>query len=191
MNHSVSATLALVVLLSVPAAGQDQKIFEEERQRCQALSDKNDREDCITKATTKQWSRATQTDKLDGSKAVMIGIMSPDKLDTRAGRKEAPFLGIRCLKNKTTLMVLWTEYLGSQPVAVRWRLDSQPIVAERWPSLSDGVIAPNPVDMAKKMLTKTEFVISVEPYDKAASSVSFHLDGLADAIKPVRESCGW
>ena len=174
------------------ASAQGGETFDQAGERCRALSDKADREACITKFATTNWIVTRQIDKLDGSKTIAMMIFSPDEVPTNRTLRH-PSLSIRCLKNRTELHIGWPDFLGLQAVSVKWRLDDQPVVTERWNASGsgDGAFTNNPVDLSKKMLGKKEFVISVAPYNKVASTVTFNLAGLEEAIKPLREVCKW
>lgn len=176
-------------LIAGPAIAQNTDTLKDGIEKCKALSDKTEQEACADKLATETWNTSTSTDKLDGKRSAIAAIMSPDKVG-----KGQPFLAVRCLKNRTEMLINWPKFLGSRSHPVKWRIDDGPIVTERWSGSADGraVFAANPIDTSKKMMGgKSEFVANVAGYGDTGTTVSFHLKGFDDAVKLIRAECRW
>ncbi len=145
-------------------------------------------------ATASAWATRTTVDKLDGSTTVVLSLESSDRVRSRYGQDEEGTIIVRCMKNRTELYIAWPGFLGiSRSLEVKWRLDEQPVVTEWWSPSSDGKAAfvPNAVVFLKKIFSRNELIVSVKPYDQIASTLTFPVKGLEEAIKPLRETCKW
>lgn len=184
---------AVLPLLSAISHARERDNLDERSEQCKAMPDKTERDACIMEILTRSWNTSTATDKLDGSKTITIAIMTPDKITTFMNNQAQPVMAIACQKNRTKLMINWLDFLGLQSMPVKYRIDEQPIVTEHWEASADGtaVFANNPVALTKKLLGKSEFVVNISSYRGKASTVTFHLAGLENVIKPIRENCKW
>jgi len=194
--HGIGLGLLYLALLGISSSTSAQTITDttkEAFERCQAISDKAEAAACVNQVATETWSLNVKVDKLDGSKQVAIGIMSPDKIATTGGRSSWAILFVKCAANKTELIVSWPKFLGAGPVPVKWRIDEEPVAQERWGVSTEGTMAyaNNPIAMSKRMIGKKEFVANVESYSTAGTTVSFRLDGFEEALKPIRKACNW
>jgi type VI secretion system protein VasI len=181
-------------LVAGAAISQDTDSWADGAAKCKAMSDNLDKNRCLADLMTNSWGTTLSVDKLDGSKSIFVTIASADGMNLEQGVGKAYALSIRCLKNRTELLLSWPAYLGHQAAEVRWRLDRQPVTTERWSTSTSGrtAFAPNPIDLTKKMLGRNEFVAGISAYGKAtATTVTFRLAGLDEAIKPLRELCKW
>ena len=114
--HLASIAFVSWVLLAAPSSAQIVSSFEEAVERCKTLSDKAEYDTCTKKVLSETWNLSVHTDKLDGSKRIAIGIMSPDGVAKIGGKEGWPILFVRCSANKTDLSVVWPTFLGLQPV---------------------------------------------------------------------------
>jgi type VI secretion system protein VasI len=78
-------------------------------------------------------------------------------------------------------------------VQVRWKTDQDAIVTEAWQPSTDGkaVFAPNAVYFIKRLIGKSTFIVNLEPYNSAPSTLSFPIQGIGDEVRPLREACKW
>ena len=89
---------------------------------------------------------------------------------------------------------MWPGFLGiNRSLEIKWRADNQPIVTEWWNPSSDGkaAFAANPIVLLKKLFGRNELIMSLKPYDQVASTLTFPIKGLEEAVKPLREVCKW
>lgn len=134
------------------------------------------------------WRHTDEADRLDGSRMLVALVLASDNSEPGS----AAFY-IRCLKGKTEVFATWPKYLGARAVAVRWRADEMPVRGERWSPASDGRAAfhPNPIQFVKSLSGKRELVLNMQPYNETASSLTFPIAGIDEAVKPIRAACKW
>ncbi|HZP98616.1 MAG TPA: type VI secretion system-associated protein TagO [Reyranella sp.] len=145
-------------------------------------------------STDSLWVQSESVDKLDGSKSIVLSLISSDAVLTDFGQQKHGGLFVRCRKNTTEVLIAWPSYLGStEGHQVKWRTDKDPIVTEWWQPSTDGaaVFSSSAIPFAKKLLGRTELVVSLAPYSKGPQTLSFPISGLEAAIKPLREACKW
>ncbi len=147
-----------------------------------------------TPSVPSKWKVHSKVEKLDGTTTVTLALDSSDTVKPQYGRAEAATIIVRCLNNKTELYIDWPEFLGvSRGIEVRWRADNMPITTEAWSPSTDGkaAFAPNPVAFLKKLADRSELLLSVTPFGKVATTLTFPVAGLEEALKPLRAACKW
>lgn len=147
-----------------------------------------------TPSVPSKWRAHSKVEKLDGTTTVTLALDSSDTVKLQYGRPEAATIIVRCLNNKTELYISWPEFLGvGRGIEVRWRADNTPITTEAWSPSTDGkaAFAPNPVAFLKKLADRSELLLSVAPYSKVATTLTFPIAGLEEALKPLRAACKW
>jgi type VI secretion system protein VasI len=141
-----------------------------------------------------QWNVQSKVEKLDGTTTVTLSLDSSDTVKPQYGQPETGTIIARCLNNKTELFIAWPEFLGvGRGIEVRWRTDNMPITTETWNPSSSGKAAfsPNPVAFLKKLADRSELLLSVAPFGKVATTLTFPVAGLEEALKPLRAACKW
>ncbi|MFO1083124.1 MAG: type VI secretion system-associated protein TagO [Reyranellaceae bacterium] len=131
------------------------------------------------------WLVTTKIDKFDGAKTVIMMARAED---------EDGYISVRCLANKTDVIVAWPRYLGSQNgQVIQWRLDNKPASSEYWSFARSGraLFAPQPIVLLKQMFKAGEFAIRVRPYATVQQSLLFKLGDLESDIAPLRQACSW
>jgi type VI secretion system protein VasI len=56
---------------------------------------------------------------------------------------------------------------------------------------SKATFHPQPIAFLKSMMEANTLVAQVTPYNESPVTAIFDTTGLADAIKPLRETCNW
>ena len=150
---------------------------------------------CANGYLSTHWVSDTSADELDNSKLTQIWTTSPKMIDNSINRPAQVVLFVRCNKDTTELVVRWPKVIGSsmEKAEIKWRIDDSKISTEHWPVATNmqAVFANKPVDLLKAMIGKKEFVVNVPTFQAGPQTVTFNLDGLEDALKPVREQCKW
>lgn len=99
---------------------------------------------------------------------------------------------VRCNGGKLESYFIFGSFLDNDPVAVRFRVDKNPMIEEKWsPSANgSGVFANDDASVARALSKGTSAIIEAEDYRGQPHRVTFDLAGAAKAIKPVLEQCG-
>ncbi len=139
---------------------------------------------------TGKWETDISTNPLDDSKTVLLYLVA-DTGTTRLGNK--PALVLRCKGGVTEVYIAWQMYLGSS-ASVTWRVGDTPATTSVWSLSTDKTATFYPGDKVafiRQLLSATRFVAQVIPYGESPITAVFDLTGIVNAIKPLRETCGW
>lgn len=74
------------------------------------------------------------------------------------------------------------------------RIGSEQASTRQWSLSTDSQATfypDNPITFIKRLLEVDRFVAQVTPYGEDPVTAVFALGGLVNAIKPLRETCGW
>ena len=104
-----------------------------------------------------------------------------------------PVLLIRCKENTTDVIVQWGTYLGIDETAVIMRLGKDKAKERSWTISTnyEAVFAPSPINLTKEMMKHNSILLNVTPHGSNPVTAEFDLIGLQDAVKPLKEACGW
>ena len=137
-----------------------------------------------------KWSVSDTTNPIDDSRTVVAHLVS----STGRGRFGEPInLVIRCQSNRTDMYIDWKSYLGLDSTSVIFRIGSTPAKTQRWGLSTDNqaTFHPGAIQAIKEMLEHGSVVAQVTPYNESPVTAQFEIEGIANAIKPVRETCSW
>ncbi|WP_417618347.1 type VI secretion system-associated protein TagO [Oceanisphaera sp.] len=138
---------------------------------------------------TGKWVLDKQKNPIDDSRTVTLTL----KADSGGSRFGKPItLVARCHSNKTEVLINWRAYLGSE-ANVTLRIGDGDASTSRWELLSDRQASyhSTPIKMLKDLLAADKMVAQVTPFNVSPSIAIFDTSGLDQAIKPLRETCGW
>ena len=138
---------------------------------------------------TGKWVLDNKNNLIDDSVTITL-TLTADSGGTRFGKPIE--LIARCASNKTEVLINWRTYLGSQ-ASVTLRIGAGDANTSRWDVSSDrqATYHPAPVKMLKDMLAADNMVAQVTPFNVNPFTAIFDTSGLDEAIKPLRETCGW
>lgn len=138
------------------------------------------------------WQLNTTTNPSDGSTTV---VLYREAMEVRAhsGARD-PILYVRCKGGGTELYIDWHDYIPGATHQVTTRLDRTPTQARMW-NLSRSNIATfypgSPIDFLQTLMAADRLYAEATPYNTAPVTALFDLEGLTDAIQPLRSACGW
>ena len=135
------------------------------------------------------WVVSQDQNPVDDSKTVIL----INRAKSGVGRYGDPVtLLIRCKSNSTDLFVNWNTYLGSE-ISVLSRVGAEKAESEEWDLSTDkkATFHPAPIPFIKSILTNEKLVLQTTPYNENPITAVFDTRGLNNAIKPLREVCGW
>lgn len=197
-------TLAVVTLLM--AVNSNAAIDEKEYTKCAIVDGDLARLECFDSlAASKKlngrqikptsiagkgkWNISVDVNPIDDSKTVTL-ILNADSGKNKWGK--TVFLVARCKSNATDLYIGWNDYLGSE-ASVLTRVGTNKAVTQRWSMSTDkkATFHSKPILFLKEMLGSPKLVAQVTPYNESPVTAIFNTAGLDNAIKPLRETCGW
>lgn len=136
-----------------------------------------------------KWNVSVDVNPIDDSKTVAI------MLDASSGKsryRKSVYMVLRCKSNETNLYIGWNDYLGGE-ADILTRIGSNKAITSRW-SLSTNKKAsfhPEPIPFIKEMIKSNKLIAQVTPYNESPVTAVFDTTGLNNAIKPLKETCGW
>lgn len=172
---------------------------------CHQIPDNNDRLACYDSLATKtlkkpqqtsNWRISSQISPIDDKETKFLTLYSSEKIANSIGDLTAtPILIIRCQNNTTELFINWDRYLGSNEQTVTLRKDKEKAETQKWGMSTDGsaTFSPQAVPLLKSLIDSNTDVLIAQttPYSSSAVVAIFHLTGLEQEIKPIRELCNW
>lgn len=138
---------------------------------------------CMGRANA-DWSVASSIDPLTGQ-AIATAASSYD--DGGFIRSAV----VRCTGTRLEVLVGFQEFLDTDLVPVRYRIDTQPLESQKWNPSADGtaVFASEQADIARAMLTGHQLIVEATDFRGVAHRATFELAGAQDSIKSVLEKC--
>ena len=140
-----------------------------------------------------EWQVSINESPIDDSKNVYLSVFSEKTV--RSGYKTVrPSLFIRCSENTTNVFLSWDVYLGLDSTRMLTRFDDAKATTSTWLISTDRksvFVRGSDVAFAKKMMEHEKLLVQVTPYGENPVMATFNIQGLPEAIKPLREACHW
>lgn len=139
-----------------------------------------------------KWGQSIDTDPMTDKTIVVLSLNSENRISNSFSYVQ-PTLLIRCKNNRTEVFINWDVYLGLDSTSVTTRVDKNSKVTRSWGISTDtkATFAPYGYSFAKKLIGHKKLVAEVTPYGANPTTVTFNIDGIDNAIKPLRKECGW
>jgi type VI secretion system protein VasI len=141
---------------------------------------------------TGKWSSTSETNPVDDSTTVVLSLEADEGRSHLQAEKITLF--IRCKSNKTELYIKWYDYLGDEKIAVLTRVGEAKAVGKSWgiSTNNESTFYPeSAIPFIKTLMSSDKFVAQVTPYNESPVTAIFDIRGLAEAIKPLQQTCGW
>lgn len=99
---------------------------------------------------------------------------------------------VRCKGTKLEVYFGFGEFLNNDQVPVRYRLDKEPLVDEKWFPSAEGtaVFAHEDADIARLLMKGSTFIIEAEDFRGQPHRASFDLSGTKQTLSRVLKQCG-
>ena len=139
------------------------------------------------------WYVSSKTSQIDDSKKITLILEADDSITTAFG-KVTPSLVIRCSEAETNVFIGWKVYLGLDQTEILTRFDSTQAQTKTWSISTDhkaAFVQGSDVAFAKKMMNHGKLLAQVTPYAEVPVTATFNIEGLREAIKPLRNACSW
>ena len=140
-----------------------------------------------------EWIVRADTNPLDDSRTVSL-INSSEEGRTSLG--DAITLVLRCSSGETEAYINWHDYLGNDDtVSVTSRIGSGDAKTSAWGNSTDnqGTFFRDggTRQFIGSLMEADSFVARTTPYNESPVTAVWDLDGLAEAVMPLREACEW
>lgn len=197
--------LALTATLTISTHLQA-KIDDKEYAKCAVIDGDLSRLECFDNLATEKnldgrqvqptsienkgsWDVSIDVNPIDDSKTVTLML---DSTSAKSKYGRSVYLIVRCKSNNTDLYIGWNDYLGRE-ANVLTRIGKNDATTQRWSisTNSKATFHPKPIPFIKEMLLSPKFIAQVTPYNENPVTAVFNTTGFSNAIKPLRDTCGW
>lgn len=150
-----------------------------------------------SKATVSKWRVSKETSRIDDSMNVVLSLRAESSITGWPRKNHTPSLILRCKEKETEAYIVTgmspqVEY-GTDDATVTLRFDKDKATKVQMTKSTDGeaLFFEPSVGFIKSMLDHSTLLFEFTPFNSSPAMTSFDLRGLAEAIKPLRETCGW
>jgi type VI secretion system protein VasI len=137
------------------------------------------------------WQVRDQVNPLDDTRTVDLALVATG--GAAAGDRPA-ILNLRCQSGETEVYINWRTHLGSG-AQVATRIGAAEVDRRQWSTSSNQQATFYPrndaVAFIKALMAADRLVAQVAPSAGNPITAAFDTDGLANAVKPLRQSCRW
>lgn len=144
----------------------------------------------------KGWTNREEVSGLDRSKT-QIALLPAVEARTKSTLPQKAAIVVRCREGKTDFYVSFTDIVdGMQPVKVDYRINDGSSRRDVWQNSQDfqgyGTWnSPRTIPLLKELMLADELYVRGDAGAMGVSEARFKLEGMAEAIAPVRQSCRW
>lgn len=200
------------VLMTVTAAASANSVVADDLSGCGEISSDLDRLACYDKVSGRtpaaqfqspagKWGVRVDKSQFKDTTDVFMSIASDDPIN--CGRITGPAyakLYLRCHENTTAIYISTQCHLTSSRYndygKVEVRIDDAPsrIISMDSSTSNDSLglwSGGQAIPLIKSMIGKDIMLTRFTPYGESPVTARFQISGLEEAIKPLRESCGW
>ena len=144
-----------------------------------------------------KWKVSESINEFDDSRQVILRLDAEEKVEGWIGSSR-PELIIQCTEGETNVIVRLGMQASVEPSnfqkhTVRVRLDdgeAREILTSEGTD-SENLFFPNGQAFAQELTEHDVMLFGFTPFEADPQSTTFILTGIADAIVPLREACGW
>ncbi|MDN3986769.1 type VI secretion system-associated protein TagO [Zwartia vadi] len=203
-----SFLVALSIGLLTTTTAAHAQTLDKEIARCAATAGNLDRLECydqlarrnnllgpqsnlVPTAGVGKWAISDKTNPIDDTRTVVL-VLEATSGSARSGQEVR--LVLRCQSKKTEAYINWHDFLGTDSAEVTYRIGNAKAIKSTWSLSTDNkatFFPGDPVAFMKALIEQNTFVAQVTPYMESPLTSSFDTTGLVNAIKPLRETCGW
>lgn len=130
-----------------------------------------------------------RADKGDDEPTVVLGLPA---YQGRRARGSIPLLMLRCERGKLSVFINWIDHLGIVAADVSAQLGAAPAERQKWKHATSNratFYPGNAKKFVRSLLAVDRFTAEITPQREATISAVFLLQGLADALTPLKAAC--
>ncbi len=144
----------------------------------------------VTIAGVGKWQVSDTTNPMDDTRKVTIFLHADSGTGQFGGRVR---FAARCQSNKTEAWVSWNDFMGTDAVSVTYRVGDEEAKKYKWGLSTDNkaTYIEKPIPLLKQMMVTNKFIAQATPYNESPITAIFDTQGMENALKPLRETCGW
>lgn len=147
--------------------------------------------------TVSKWHINKNTSPIDDSSNITIILDADSSISGWPRKTNTPTLVLRCKEGKTEAYIVTgmspqVEY-GTDRATVTLRFDKEKATKYQTSKSTNGeaLFFGQSVGLIKKMLQHTTLLFEFVPFNSSPAMTTFDLRGLAEAVKPLKDTCKW
>jgi type VI secretion system protein VasI len=196
--------LIVTAALVLPSLGvaQDCRTIESDLDRLACYDRESGRTPVTTVVPTKsEWGVRVDESEMTDETTVVLRVESEDPVQCNFSGMERPTLILRCQENTTAVYIATdgchmasSEYNNYGDVT--YRLDNDPARTRGFQESTDNRAlglwsGGEAIPLIKAMLGHDEMLVRFTPFSSSPLTAKFPIAGLDEAVRPLREACGW
>lgn len=190
--------IGLLLCILLPAQASD---------KCAQIADNRQRLECYdleyrkeaTVSIESAWIVKEEVSRIDDSKNVFLTVFSKDSIRARFGSPAPASLHIHCRENTTMLYIVMAGNFLSDIQdygQVTYRIDTAPAGRTSMDVSTDNAAlglwsGRRSIPFIRSMFGGSNLLIRITPFNESTLTVDFPIQGLEEAIQPLRAACNW
>lgn len=147
-----------------------------------------------------EWRRIEQQSEMTDFMDLYFRVDAENTIpDMFGARNIRPTLWVRCMENRTAIMVDWRRFITSGGIynqhPVRYRIDDRQAVTTNWAMSTDyeatGLWRGNGIPMLRQMRGATTFIIETTPHGDSTVRARFNIVGIDAVAADIANRCSW
>lgn len=147
-----------------------------------------------------EWMRSERQSEMTDFMGLFFSLQSENTIPDSIGRDRLrPMLMIRCLENRTALLVNWGRFITTGNIydqhSVRYRVDDREPVTAAWRMSTSyeatGLWRGSAIPLLRQMRGATRFIVETTPHGENAVLARFNVTGFDAVVSEVAERCSW
>ena len=145
-----------------------------------------------------KWEVSSTTSKIDDSKNVYLRLEADNEVLGRYGDRVRVTMTVTCRENVTSL---WFNFGGHfmsdyQYGTITYRVDDKKAKRKKFRESTNNEAlglwnGGSSIPFLKLIMSGKHLLVRATPYSESAIDSEFEIAGLENALKPLREACGW
>jgi hypothetical protein len=130
----------------------------------------------------------------DGNADVLAFVLKARNFVNSPNGWIRPELQLECRDNRTSVLLIAHEVLGTERARVQYRLDVGHPVSSHWALRSDysSAIAANSIALARLLRRHKDLQVSYQPFHSDhRRTINFELQSASEVVDKVRRRCSW
>lgn len=141
------------------------------------------------------WKFDRSVSEIDDTETLVIRLGAEGHLEGWPGKQVRPILVVRCKPPVVDTYVITGMTGSGDTTSVAIRLDKKTPTKKDWINSRTGeeIFYPSGVPgvlrFVNELMNHSRLIFQIEPLHSNPTTTSFHIDGIADAIRPLQQSC--
>lgn len=175
------------------------KCFDGLASKEQAKRDEAAKKGTSTPRSTGDWRVQIDQSPIDDSKTVVLISKTKDTLPGRFGKESSPSLILRCLRNTTSAYINFDGHHMADIQGygkITFRVDKNKAFSRNTEVSTDNKAlglwnGGTAIPFIKQILGGETLLVQATPFSESPLTFSINISEIDEAIKPLRETCGW